>query len=81
MAKAKLWQNVYLFQHGAIRCIRAYPTRMGRMWRDELGREYPVSMVKTELTDPRDISKYEETQRLHQAERNAWSDAKHRLGV
>ena len=44
------YKTVYLFQHGAIRRIRAYPTRMGRMWRDDMGLEYPARMVKFELS-------------------------------
>lgn len=80
MAKKK-YQEVYLFQHDSIRRIRAYSTRMGRMWRDELGREYPARMVKTELTDPKDIAKYEKCEQIRKADRKAWSDAKRAAGI
>lgn len=80
MAKKK-YQDVYLFQHDSIRRIRAYPTRMGRMWRDELGCEYPVRMVKAELTDPKDIAKYEDCERYRKKVRKAWANAKQAAGI
>ena len=65
------YQTVYLFQFGAIRRIRAYPTRQGTMWRDEMGREYPNRMIRAELTDPRHIALFAECEADRQAERTA----------
>ena len=66
----KHWQTVYLFQHGAIRKIRAYPTRMGRMWRDALGIEYPARMIKPELSTP-EIARFNQCEAVRQVERTA----------
>ena len=65
------YQTVFLFQHGAIRRIRAYTTRMGRMWRDEMGLEYPNRMIRAELTDPRHIALFAECEAARQADRTA----------
>ena len=64
------YQTVYLFQHGAIRRIRAYSTRMGRMWRDEMGLEYPNRMIKLELT-PAETVHFNQCEADRQAERTA----------
>lgn len=67
----KNWQYVYLFQFGAIRRIRACPTRMDTMWRDEMGLEYPNHMIRTELTDPRHIALFKRCERERRLEREA----------
>ena len=64
------YQTVYLFQHGAIRRIRAYSTRMGRMWRDEMGLEYPARMVKSELS-PAETDHFNQCEAARQADRTA----------
>lgn len=64
------YQTVYLFQHGAIRRIRAYPTRQGTMWRDEMGLEYPARMVKFELS-PAEAAIFDQCEADRQADRTA----------
>lgn len=64
------YKPVYLFQHGSIRRIRAYPTRMGRMWRDDMGLEYPARMVKTELS-PTEAVLFNQCEAARQADRTA----------
>ena len=66
----KKWETVYLFQFGAIRRIRAYPTRQGTMWRDEMGLEYPARMVKSELS-PAETVHFNQCEAARQADRTA----------
>jgi hypothetical protein len=64
------YETVYLFQFGAIRRIRAYPTRQGTMWRDEMGLEYPNRMIKLELT-PAEAAIFDRCEADRQADRAA----------
>lgn len=64
------YTTVYLFQLGAIRRIRAYPTRQGAMWRDEMGLEYPNRMIKQELT-PAEAAIFDQCEADRQADRTA----------
>ena len=64
------YKPVYLFQHGSIRRIRAYPTRQGTMWRDEMGLEYPNRMIKSELS-PAEAAIFDRCEADRQADRTA----------
>ena len=64
------YQTVYLFHAGGIRRIEAYSTRMGRMWRDEMGLEYPARMVKSELS-PAETDHFNQCEAARQADRTA----------
>lgn len=71
MSRKNDWQDVYLFQFGSIRRIRAYPTRQNTKWRDELGCEYPNRMIRQQLTYPKHIALFEQCERDRQYERTA----------